>query len=172
MFRRLFPLLCISLLLAACSPSLNWREVRPAGGELKALLPCKPDHGNRRLSLAGQELEISMVGCEAGGALFAVAVAELGSESRAMAVQVQWQANLLGNMQATSSTNRPFAIKGAGTALEPVQLSASGVRPDGSAVMAQGVWFVRGSRLYHAVIYADKLRAEMSEPFFSGLEFQ
>jgi len=30
-------------LLAACSPTLNWREVRPEGTRLALLLPCKPD---------------------------------------------------------------------------------------------------------------------------------
>lgn len=171
MSRPLLLLLNLSLWLAACSPSLNWREVRPGGGELKALLPCKPDQGNRRQNLAGQEIEITMVGCEAGGALFAVSVAELGTAERAMAVQMQWQASLLGNMQASSSKNSSWSLKGAGAQLEPVRLDARGVGPDGKAVMVQGVWFARGSRLYHAVLYAGRISEEMREPFFSGLEF-
>lgn len=172
MSRLFLPILSLSLLLAACSPSLNWREVPVAGGELKALLPCKPDKASRKQSLAAQELDITMLGCEAGGALYAVSMAELGAPDRALAVQVQWQANLLGNMQATSSASSSFAIKGAAPQLDPVRLTAAGAGPDGRPVQAQGVWFARGAHLYHAVIYAERISAEMSEPFFGGLELQ
>lgn len=170
MHHRFLLLLGCASLLAACSPALNWREVRPGGAELKALLPCKPDQAQRRQHLAGQDLDISMLGCETGGALFAVSVAELGDPQRAQAVQSQWQAQVLGTMQAGESKSSAFQLKGAGAQLPPVALSARGVRPDGRPVLVQGVWFARGTRLYHAVIYADAIRSEQSEPFFSGLE--
>jgi len=167
---RHFLLLGLALLLTACSPTLNWREVRP-GGELKALLPCKPDQGSRRQSLAGREIEVQMLGCEAAGALYAVSVAELGdARHAALAVQVQWQANLLGNMQASASTSSAWALKGANAMLEPVRLKARGLQPDGRPVAAEAVWFAQGTRLYHAVIYAERITEQMSEPFFSGLE--
>lgn len=172
MNRRLSRILSLVILLAACSPALNWRVVQAGGAELKALLPCKPDQGSRRQRLAGQDIDIHMLGCEAGGALYAVSVAELGAPQRALAVQIQWQAQLLGNMQAGASSNSAYAIKGAGAQLEPVRLSARGLRPDGRPVAMQGVWFARGTRLYHAVIYADTISNEQSEPFFGGLEFQ
>jgi len=162
--------LSLALLLGACSPALNWREARLPGGELKALLPCKPDQGQRQQSLAGQELAIAMQGCEAGGALFAVSVAQLDQAGRTLAVQAQWQAQLLGNMRAGTSSTGPFAIKGSTPPLDPVRLTARGLGPDGRPVEAQGVWFARGARLYHAVIYAERITTEMSEPFFGGLE--
>jgi hypothetical protein len=165
-------LLLATLLLAGCNPTLNWREARLGAGELKALLPCKPDQGSRRLDLAGQEVEIRMLGCEAGGALFVLAQADLRAPEQVMAAQVQWQAAMLGNMQAGNSSTAPYAQPGADSRPPPVRLNAQGWRPDGSAVTAQGVWFARGSQLYHAVIYADKIVPEMSEPFFAGLELQ
>jgi hypothetical protein len=163
-------LLGSSILLLACSPSLNWREVRPAGGELKAMLPCKPDQGQRRQSLAGQGVVIRMVGCETGGALYAVSVAELGEGLQAPSAQAQWQTNLLGNMQASVSTRDAWPLRGASAAMEPVRLSAQGRRPDGRPVAVQAVWFAHGARLYHAAIYAERISTEMSEPFFGGLE--
>lgn len=166
---RQFLLLGLALVLAACSPSLNWREVRPGGG-LKALLPCKPDQGSRRQNLAGREIEVQMLGCEAAGALYAVSAVELGDARHALGVQVQWQANLLGNMQATASTSSAWSLKGANAVLEPVRLKARGLRPDGQPVTVDAVWFAHGARLYHAVIYAERIATEMSEPFFSGLE--
>lgn len=85
---------------------------------------------------------------------------------------MQWQANLLENMHADSSSNSAYVIKGGSPQFEPVRLTAAGRQPDGRAVQAQGVWFARGARLYHAVIYAERISAEMSEPFFGGLEFR
>jgi hypothetical protein len=169
MLRRLL-LSSLVVLLLACSPTLNWREVRLAGGELKALLPCKPDQATRRQSIAGRELELRMLGCEAGGALYALSVVELGDAADALAVQVQWQANLLGTLQANTSASSPWGLKGAGSSLEPVQLNAQGMRPDGRPLAARAVWFAQGTRLYHAVLYANHISTEMSEPFFSGLE--
>lgn len=170
MFIRRTTLLALTLMLGACSPALNWRETRLPGGELKALLPCKPDQGRRQQSLAGEVLWIAMQGCEAGGALFAVSVAELSQDTRAPTVQQQWQAQLLGNMRASTATTHPFALKGSTALLEPLRLTARGQGPDGRLVEVQGVWFARGARLYHAVIYAERITAEMSDPFFGGLE--
>ena len=66
MFRHFLLLMMSLLALTACSPSLNWREVRASQGELKAMLPCKPDQGNRKQTLAGLELDVHMTGCKAG----------------------------------------------------------------------------------------------------------
>jgi len=172
MHRIVLFLLAISLGLAGCSPAFNWREVRPGPGELRALLPCKPDQGSRHLSLAGQDVELEMLGCETGGALFALSHVDMGAENRVEVAQVQWQAAMLGNMQAGAPSIAGFAVKGSGQTFKPVRITAQGRRPDGGAVSAQGVWFARGAHLYHAVIYADKIRPEVTEAFFSGLEFQ
>lgn len=58
--------------LAACSPTFNWREVRAESMPLKAMLPCKPDKGARTVPMAGRQVELQVLGCEAGGATFAL----------------------------------------------------------------------------------------------------
>ena len=70
------------LALAACSPALNWREVRPANTSLSLLLPCKPDKAEKIVPLGGQPTTLAMLGCDAAGATFAVAVADLGDPAR------------------------------------------------------------------------------------------
>ena len=57
--RRMFPYrpaLCaaVALAAAACTPSLNWREVRLAPTTAVALLPCKPDRAERSEPLGGE----------------------------------------------------------------------------------------------------------------------
>lgn len=162
--------LLLPLALAACSPSLNWREVRPGGGELKAMLPCKPDQATRRQSLAGYEVDLSMMGCEAGGGLFAISVIELGSLTQAQAVQAQWQIHLLAALQAQGAQRETYVIRGANAQPEALRLQAVGRSPEGRTLTVQAVWFTRGQRLYHAAVYAERLTPEMSEPFFGGME--
>jgi len=56
---------------------------------------------------------------------------------------------------------------------QSVRTVAQGQRPDGSAVVAQAVWFARAAgpqvRLYHAVVYTAKPRPEVADQFFAGL---
>ena len=58
--------------LSACQPSLNWRTVQMPGATLSFELPCKPDKTTKPVTMAGQALELSVVGCEAGDAVWAV----------------------------------------------------------------------------------------------------
>lgn len=165
-----YVLLLLSLALLACSPSLNWREVRLGGGELKAVLPCKPDQATRRQSLAGYDVDLSMMGCEAGGGLYAISVIELGSLAQAHPIQAQWQTHLLATLQAQGAQRETYVIRGANAQPEALRLQAVGRSPEGRALTVQAVWFTRGQRLYHAALYAERLTPEMSEPFFGGME--
>jgi hypothetical protein len=51
-------------------------------------------------------------------------------------------------------------------------LQAQGTQTDGRAVTAQGIWFVRGPQVFHAVMYASKINADAADSFFTGLRFQ
>ena len=170
MARHRFALLWLTLALVACSPSLNWREVRLPGGELKAMLPCKPDQATRRQSLAGYDIDLTMLGCEAEGGLYAISVVELTTPLQAHPIQAQWQTNLLATIQAQGAQRQAYAIRGAHAQPEALRLQAVGRSPEGRALTVQAVWFTRGNRLYHAALYAEQLTPEMSEPFFGGME--
>jgi hypothetical protein len=39
-------------------------------------------------------------------------------------------------------------------------------------LQSQGAYFARGTFVFQAVVYASTLRAEMTEPFFTGLRFE
>ena len=110
-----------------------------------------------------------MVGCEAGGMVFAVAYVELGADSLVKPAQQQWQAAWLVNMQA--ATHQVIPLTAPPGVTQHVRLSAQGQRGDGQRVYAQALWFARGKHLYHAVAYGEAAGTETSEPFFSGFEF-
>ena len=167
------------LLVVACSPALNWRNVPVAEAALTISLPCKPDHAKRTVELAGAPVELSMVGCDADGATLAVSHAALADPSQVGAALTHWRAAMLANLgpgAATTAVDTPYAPPGVLPVPQSVRTVAQGRRADGSAVTAQAVWFARpvGAQvhIYHAVVYAAAPRPEVTEPFFGGLTLQ
>lgn len=166
-----FGLTAACLLLAACNPAFNWREVRPDNTALAVLLPCKPDKATRSVPLGGQATELAMLGCETGGATFAVATATVKDASQVAAVLSGWQAATLANMKATDAGEaKPLKVHGASVQPAAVVVRAEGRRADGSAVQSQAAYFAQGGQVFQAVIYADKISPEVSETFFSSLK--
>lgn len=158
--------------MAACSPTLNWREVQVDPAGLKAMLPCKPDKGARVVPMADRQVSLEARGCETAGATFAVLSADIGDASRSGEVLGQWKAATLANMHGAATRESPFRPPGALGLRESLQVVATGQRADGSKVESQAAYFARGSHVFQAVIYADQIKPQLSEPFFSGLRFE
>lgn len=171
---RLILLFAASVLtvLAACNPTFNWREVRPDNTRLSALLPCKPDKAQRSVPLGGQPTELAMLGCDAGGATFAIAVATVGDAGQVAAVLAGWQTATLANIKGGSSQVAPLQVSGAALQPQAVLVRATGQRGNGSVVQSQAAYFAQGRQVFQAVIYADRLTPEVAETFFSGLKFE
>lgn len=179
--------------LAACSPAYNWREVRPENSQLVVLFPCKPEKAEKMVPLGGPPTNLTLLGCDAGGATFAVAMADIGDTAKVPAVLGQWQNLTLTNMKArpvtaaaaaASVASSPSAsgalptqksllkVAGADLVSPAVLLKARGLRPDGSGVTGHAAYFARGSKVFQVVVYADKLTPEVSDTFFSSLKFE
>ena len=173
MHRTALLFVCLAA-LAACSPAFNWREVRPEGTRLNLLLPCKPDKAQKVVPLGGQATPLSMLGCDAGGATFAVAVADVGDAAKAAPVLALWQEVTLANMKAASASLQPLTLKipGAAAGVAVSRVQAQGQRADGSAVSTQAAYFAQGSQLFQVVMYAPNIAPEVAETFFSSLKFE
>jgi hypothetical protein len=170
-FKPLFLLVLWSLV--GCQPALNWRESRSDNSPLTALLPCKPDRATREVPMAGQTVALNMLGCDAGGATFAVSHARLTNPTQAGPALAGWRAAVLANMQATEVVEKPFTLPGALGLPQAVRLSAQGRRADGTTVAAQAVWFAgvdqTGVHVFHAVVYAERPDDGVANTFFDGL---
>lgn len=168
-----------AVLLAGCSPALNWRSVPLPDAAITVTLPCKPDQAARSVELAGAPVELAMVGCDADGATVAVSHAALANPAQAGAALTHWRAAVLANLgpgAAATAVDTPYAPPGVLPLPQSVRTAVQGQRADGSAVTAQAVWFARAVgpqvRLYHAVVYTVKPRPEVADPFFAGISFQ
>ena len=167
-----FALLALALGLSACSPGLNWRQVRADAAPLSMLLPCKPDRAQKTVPLGGKPTVLSMVGCEAEGATFALSVVDIGDASQTAPVLAQWQALSLSHMRGTAPVQTPIQIAGASAQPAPVRVVAQGQQADGRKVEGQAVYFARGSQLFQAVVYAPRMPPEAADTFFASLKFQ
>lgn len=171
--------LLLGAVLVGCSPALNWRTVPLPEAALTVTLPCKPDQANRQVELAGTPVDLSMTGCDADGATFAVSHVVLPDPAQAGPALTHWHKAVLANLgpdAAGSASDAPYAPVGVLPLPQSVRTVAQGRRPDGSAVSAQAVWFARAVgpqvRLYHAVVYSAKPRPEVADQFFAGMVLQ
>lgn len=156
--------------LVACSPALNWREIRPPDGAVAAMFPCKPDHHARRVTVAGAPLSMQLSSCTASDNVYALSQVDAGQADRVTPVLEALR------QVAAENIGGPTTVKGTqpvpGMAPHPLaqRLGWSGKRADGSAIEAQAAFFTRGTQVYQATVVGTRLDAEAADTFFSGLK--
>lgn len=192
LFNTLVTLATLATLLAllqACSPTMNWRDVRFEDKDsnplneahpLQALLPCKPDRASRAQTLVGMTVELSLMGCVAGDVTFTVGRIPVKNIAAVPQVLSAWQAATWANVGYDSST-APVAqaIKLAGASAVPPAVK---IEVAGRVASAQTAWFVKqeGTEavLYQAMMMVPAKQAtgmasqvEASSTFFESFKF-
>lgn len=155
-------------LLGACSPTLDWREVRPGGSGLVALFPCKPTGETRMVVLEGLPMKLNMHACEAGGATYAVATGDTGDPARVGPVMNALLAAQVGNLGAAASAARPFEVNGMTPNPQARRVTLAGRFPDGTAVNQEAALFSRGTWVIQALVMGPRLNTEAVDTFFEG----
>ncbi|QCB47375.1 hypothetical protein [Hydrogenophaga sp. PAMC20947] len=158
--------------VAACSPTFNWRELRPEDTPLEALMPCKPESATRPVPLLGAPIQLHMYSCETGGLTFAIAWAELAEAGQVRAALSQWQTASLAAIQVKptdSERHENWAVKVAGAA-EVQGVKAQGIDHLGQKLHSQMAYFWKDRKIYQAAIYGAKVDSTVSATFFDGLE--
>jgi len=169
---RPLPWLCVALLLPACSPTFNWRELRDDAIALQAILPCKADRGEREVPLGGSPQTLHMHSCEAGGLTFAIAWARLPDSAQAVAALLPWRQATLAALRVEleqvggAALAWPARVPGAD---EVHGLQAVGLGPSGQATQVQAVYFAHGNTVYQAAIYGQRISEEIAGNFFEAL---
>ena len=163
-------------LLAACSPAFNWRDVQPDNTALSLLLPCKPDVAQQTVPMGGVPTLLSVMGCDAGGSTFAVAVADMGKASALVDVLAQWQRVTLSGIKAGAADNSvqrmPAKVPGAAGTPAPVLVKALGQRADGSAVHSHALYFAHGTQVFQIVMLASTITPDAEDMFFSSVKLR
>lgn len=160
-------------LVAACTPVLDWREVRPQGAGLLALFPCKPAAHARQVLLAEVPVEMTIYACSAGGATYAVAFADLGQAhqiERGLAALALAAARNIG--AAPASDAAPAQVPGMTPNPQARRLSLAGRLADGRSVQEQVAVFSRGTWVYQATVVGPGLTQDAVDTFLGALRLQ
>ncbi|HEY0856014.1 MAG TPA: hypothetical protein VGE16_03095 [Albitalea sp.] len=162
--------LAAAVSLAACSPALNWREIRPEASELTALFPCKPDRFVRTLALAGGQVEMHLVSCAVDGVTYAVTHAALGDGARITPALQQLRDAAAANIGGEAREPARFEVSGMTPHAGAQRWRIQGRAADGTAVDQQIGLFHKGLRVYQATVVGPRIDAEAAEVFFGGLK--
>jgi hypothetical protein len=146
--------------LGACTPALNWREVRFDNARLVGWLPCKPDRAQRLVDLGGRSAQLSLMGCEADGMDFTLGQLTLPAALSAPQAQQAWKTASLSSLQARAeSPPHDWTLPGASPVMTPQRSVAQG----GQDMTARWAWFAYDGQLYQAAVYARASRAAQAD---------
>ncbi|MCC2597279.1 hypothetical protein LKR43_13120 [Pusillimonas sp. MFBS29] len=157
----------MSLVLAACSPDYNWRQVAVGDGAVMAFFPEKPVTQSRTLQFSGHDIEFALTSAKVGDVLFTVAHAPLpaavrNDEALAQEFARAVMQSLYRNMGATESD--PLPALGESFAI-------NGKTPQGDMRLRATVWLSQGALVEGLVMATpDEFPEPQAEQFFQGLE--
>ena len=156
-------------LLVACSPTFDWRDVRPAGAGVQLLFPCKPATEARSIELAGHPVRMTMLACRAGDSMFGLAFADAGEASRVSPAIAALRAAQASNFGAPARALGPAVVPGANPVPAPERFEIDGRLPDGTLVRQQLVYFARGTQVYQAAVMGRAEGGDAAGIFFEGI---
>lgn len=110
-----FAILCVGvslvlLMVSACSPKFNWRQVQGNDAPFSVLLPAKASTFSRAIDLDGIKLNMTMTATEIDQVVFAVGSAKLNDPSQAtLAIQAMKTA-LIRNINGSVKSDTAHAV--------------------------------------------------------------
>ena len=167
-----------ALLLSACSPEYDWREIRSHEHGYAVMLPGKPASMSRRINLDGLEVPMSMQGAKVGDTAFTVAVADLPDASpatreRALAAM---RAGMLRNVGANGAGDVAAAVVPIGDAQgkalgagQAVIVRAHGAGPAPPLSIAAG-FTAQGARAWQWVALGPALDPDQTQTFLGSFK--
>ena len=161
----------LALSLAACAPSLDWREAHADGSEVQSLFPCRPTQVERRVMLAGQAVRMALLSCAAGAQTWGLSFADVGDPARVDAALSAQLATAASNIGAAAASAVPQAVPGATPQPRSGRVRLQGRLPDGKPIRMQLLVFARGTVVYQASVIGAELPDEAADSFLSAIRF-
>jgi len=156
--------------LCACSPTLDWREVRPEGGGVVALFPCKPSTDARMVTLGDAPVRMVLAACRAGDATWAIAFADTAEPSKVGPALAALRVASASNLGGTPRVMAPLQISGMTPNPQAERVRIEGKLPGGEAVNLEAAFFVKGTRVFQATVMGAQPGSEAAATFFDSLK--
>jgi len=148
-------LLCAgaSVLLAACSPKFNWREVRSKDAHYSVLLPTKPSTFARSINLDGSVLTMSMTASKVDDTVFAVGSASVADAAKAQAALIAMKTALVKNISGTVRSEKSSAAASSTQGLSSsIDIEAVGKTPGGKEEILFGHFVSKDKEIYQVIV--------------------
>jgi hypothetical protein len=162
--------LTLLALLCACSPTLDWREVRPEGSGVVAMFPCKPSNDARMVTLEGARVRMVLAACRAGNATWALAYADVADPARVTASLASLRSASVANLGAPAQSLGPMNVSGMTPNPQAERVRVQGKLPDGAVVTLESGFFARGTWVFQATVMSTQPNAEALASFFESLK--
>lgn len=172
--------IAIVLMLTACSPKFDWREIRSDAAPYIVAMPAKPSTFSRKIDLDGTETVMTMTATEVGDVTFAVGTAELPDAASAQvslaAMKTAMVNNIRGTIRQEKVSTMPQAQNSASGTLAVTEIEAAGAA--GAATGNQPrILFARfvakDKRVYQLVVTGPEkaVTPDIVATYFSSFRF-
>lgn len=158
--------------LLACSPALDWRDVKLAQTPLRLQLPCRAVAQERSVQLAGQRVQWHLLACSSGEHTFGVAWADLGNPVLVSPALQELLTAAGTNVAASIDAAKPLLVPGATPHAASRQALLTGRRTDGQAVQMHLAVFSYGTAVFQVTALGPSVKTEVVGPLMDSLRFQ
>jgi hypothetical protein len=172
--RRVAFLLCAGAMLAACSPTYDWRTISNDDSGYTVDLPAKPGNDERQIEIGGVPMKMRMQTAEAGNTVFAIGTVVLPKDDPQLQKNVldflrDGLAHNLGVAPEARAAKIPLAMGGNVPGLEMAFSGKAGPKQEARTMHARLV--AKGNHVYQAaVIGRDELPPEQLDQFFGSFK--
>jgi hypothetical protein len=165
-----------ALLVAACSPTYNWRDYISPDAPYRVMFPAKPATYTRPVELDGMKVNMTMTAAEVDGTTFAVGSAEAPDAQHAQAALAAMKTALVRNIGGAitreTATAAASSSSAAGTSTA-LTIEATGTH-NGTPMRLVGHFEARGKRFYQVIVMgkAKSVAPEQVEQFLTSFKPQ
>jgi hypothetical protein len=164
--------LALAVTLGACTPALDWREVRPSGTQLQVLFPCKPIAQQRTLSLASKPLALTLQACQADGLTWAISHADVADPARVGPALLELKAAMLGKMGPPVAPWTAPVIPGATPHADSGVARFAARGSDQRVMQMQVALFAHGTQVFQATVLGPVVPEDAAGTFFSSMRLR
>lgn len=156
--------------LAACSPALDWRDMRPPGLGLAMTMPCRPAAQVRSVRVAKHAFEMTLYACSEAGVTYSVGSFDVKDPTAVGTMLTALVGDVQGNIQGHAESDEPARVPGMTPHSAARQIHFTGRLPDGRLVSEWLLVFSRGTQVYQAIALGGPSDAALAQQFALGLK--
>ncbi|MDO9419097.1 MAG: hypothetical protein Q7T66_00405 [Herminiimonas sp.] len=163
------------LLLSACSPKYDWREIRSDNAPYVIALPTKPTTHTRDIDLKDIKVSMTMVASEVDGVTFAVGSAELPDATQAQVSLAAMKTAMINNIGGTVKQEKvltmPQSINAPGT-IALTEIEALGATANGQNRILFARFLAKEKRVYQLIVVGSEksISRDVVTTFFSSFK--